>query len=449
MKTRYILAAAGLLVCAALGAQGFDEAFLLKDYRMNYRYNPAMTGSTSFLSLGRFNSGQRNNVGAAAFLYPLESGLATGLHPDVPAATFLGALPESCSTAGTIDYNLLSYGFASGAGFHTIDVSVRGSYGASVPSGLFKIAKLGTADIDYDLSSLRAFGNAYAEIAYGYSHKIGDFLSVGGRAKLLVGLAAADLKATRLDVGMSGTEYTADMALDMNLTSVSTKILYENIGQEGLPLTSAKHKWGKPCGIGAALDLGIEFTPIENLSISASVLDIGTIFWYYGNAATATGQIHFDGLHEVGVDQLNSNSLKEIGSDLIEQALGAIQLHSEANNKKFVAIPIQASAGIKYSMPFYDRLTLGATGRYVWSDILPYWEARGGIGLNPCSWLDMSATAGYGSYGFIWGAAAAVRVLKFRITAGLQNGIGGTIPYTSTPLKANDKVLTLGVSYDL
>lgn len=38
---------------------------------------------------------------------------------------------------------------------------------------------------------------------------------------------------------------------------------------------------------------------------------------------------------------------------------------------------------------------------------------------------------------------------NFRITVGYSDGFGGTIPYTSTPLKPNNKMVTFGLTYDL
>lgn len=54
-----------------------------------------------------------------------------------------------------------------------------------------------------------------------------------------------------------------------------------------------------------------------------------------------------------------------------------------------------------------------------------------------------------GSIGPVWGVALSVGVHKFHLNACLQNGFGGTVPYTSTQLKANTKCLTLGVTYDI
>ena len=115
----------------------------------------------------------------------------------------------------------------------------------------------------------------------------------------------------------------------------------------------------------------------------------------------------------------------------------------------FNAIPFQANAGIKYVMPFYDRLNVGVIGQYNGYAGRPYWEARFGVGVNPLKWLDLSANIGRGSFGTVFGVAGSVCIGRFRIQGGLQNGFGGTIPYEGTPLQPNSKTITFGLTYDI
>ena len=80
---------------------------------------------------------------------------------------------------------------------------------------------------------------------------------------------------------------------------------------------------------------------------------------------------------------------------------------------------------------------------------MPYSEVRAVVASNAESRLGASVDFGVGSYGLVWGAALHTAVLQFRLTASVTNGFGGTVPYSSTPLRPNSKVLTLGLTYDL
>ena len=69
-----------------------------------------------------------------------------------------------------------------------------------------------------------------------------------------------------------------------------------------------------PSGAGVAFDLGLVFTPAEGLTISASVLDLGGMYWFYGNRAMSSGVAKFEGLDHVSMAQLNKTALKEMAA---------------------------------------------------------------------------------------------------------------------------------------
>ena len=48
----------------------------------------------------------------------------------------------------------------------------------------------------------------------------------------------------------------------------------------------------KPAGIGAAIDLGIKYEPIKNLVVSASVTDLGMIYWNRNSISASMQGFH-------------------------------------------------------------------------------------------------------------------------------------------------------------
>ena len=449
MNKSFILIAAALLSAVTMGAQSFSEGFLLKDYYRISSDNPAITPDHDYISIGEFRSNVRNNLGAAAFLYPYEGRVVTALHSSVSAQKFADGLKPVNAFDGGIKYNLVSYGIARGKNFHTFELNARAVYGVSVPYDIFKFAKLGSSETPLNLEAMGLGAKMYAELVYGYSRKIGDKLSIGARGKLLAGLYGADYSFNRFDIETGVDAYTATIEGNLNLTSTSYKIHPDENGILSLTNLKSKGKLGMPSGAGLALDFGVEYTPVENLVLAASITDLGGLLWYYGNAGASSGEISFAGVKDMAITDFNENGLKKITDDLKNQALEAIKLHSVQGKTKFEMLQYQVNAGVKYSMPFYKALTVGVTGRYMYNKYTPYWDSRFGIAVNPLSWLDVTGNIGYGAYGIVWGAGASVRVLRFRINAMMQNGFGGTLPYSSIPLLANNKVLTVGLTYDL
>ncbi|MCR5276472.1 MAG: DUF5723 family protein [Bacteroidales bacterium] len=451
MKTRYAIISA-LMLCAALpaGAQAFQEGFLLSNYRLGYRYNPALGNDSDMISIGQFGLNTRGNVGAAAFLYPRDGEVVTALHSSVSGSEFLGNLQELNYGLGNVNYNLASYGIARGGAYHTFEVNVRGQFGGTVPKTFFEVVKMGMDDgKDYDLSRFGGFGQLYAELAYGYSRRLGDIISVGARAKLLVGLNALSMKVTSFNMSSGSPELSSEVAMQVDMTSKSSAIQTDEFGNMDFSRRIARDKWRLPAGGGLAVDLGFVVTPLEGLDLSVSLLDLGAMVWYYGNAFNASGELEFTGLEGLTLDQMNKDGLLDIVKEKGEDALDTFVFTKRRDNVRVAMVPFQAHVGARYRMPFWQGLSVGMTGMFTEVQGLPYKEARLGVGVCPLDWLDLTANYGVGSYGTVFGVAGSVRFLRFRATFGLQNGFGGTIPYTNWALQANNKTLTFGLTYDL
>lgn len=437
MKKTVILSIIALALGTGVRAQGIA--------------NPAENASldNGFVRIGEIRTVGRNNVGAASFLFPSGDKLVTGLHSSVSNETFLGGLKAVNSLYSQIDYNLVSYGWKdANRGFHTLEVGARVHYGLSVPKEIFQILKTGTARSPYDLSSFRAFGNVYGEIAYGYALPLGDRLSIGGRIKLLVGLNSVDVTARRFNLTMNEDRYVLDLDADIDLTNRNKKVGTDDNGYLTYTRFTGKGKLGAPTGGGLAADLGLVWEPFDGFSLSASVQDLGGILWYYGNAGTSSGSYTFEGLQDLTTEMMNQDEilakLKETG----EEVLAVVRPRAVDRRFKLKAVPLNASLKAGYALPFWKSLSLEASGLYTgYSYCAPYWESRGGLALDFPGCAHLGLNAGGGAHGFVYGANGSVEFRSFRLYAAYENGIGGVIPYGTTPLKANNKTLLFGLVY--
>lgn len=416
--------------------------------------NPALNANleNGFVRIGEFRSYTRNNVGASSFIFPSGDKLVTGLHSSVSSDQFLGGLKPVNSLFSQIDYNLVSYGWKGGSlgGFHTVDVGAKGHYGASVPKEIFQILKTGTAESPYDLSSFTAFGNLYAEIAYGYSMPINDKLSVGARVKLLLGLNSVDVSARKFELTTTEDEYKVDLDADIDLTSRNKKLSADENGYLDYTSFKGKGKLGIPTGAGLAMDLGLVWKPFNGFTLSASLLDLGGILWYYGNGGKSSGTYTFDGLKEMSTDEFEQDKLVAKLKETGEEVLKVIRPKTAEKSFKAKAVPFTAKLDACYAMPFWSNLSVNCSSLYTgYSFCAPYWEARGGLAVDFPGIARVGMNAGGGAYGFVWGGNASVDFLSFRLFASYENGIGGVIPYENTPLKANNKSLVIGLVYKL
>lgn len=452
MNKNLLLSLAALLLAASasLNAQTAQEALFLKDYRLGFRYNPALMNEGDFLSSGQLGTVKRNNVGAAAFLYPGADGkLVTFLHPSVPSADALNAFKDDNYLTGELNYNVFSYGIRRGEAMHTFESNLRVFYGANLPGELFSIAKLGTSAVRYDISNVRTEGNVYFELAYGYARRLSDVVSIGARIKLLAGMYNAGYHITRLDLDVTDEAVRTTFEADLNLTNRALEFATGEDGYLGLKDLAFHGILNWPTGGGLAADLGIVVTPSEYLTLSASVLDLGGMLWYLGNRSTASGTAEFAGFDQIAYEEFNAEGVTARLNDVKSTFLSQMKLRPVKNKMLLSALPFTAHAAVKYTLPCWEAISLGADGTYGHYRNMSFWESRGNLGASLTDWLNLSANAGYGTYGPVWGVAAGVRIYRFRVSASYQNGFGGNIPETSIPLRANFATKTIGLTYDL
>ena len=452
MKNKKYLLAAALFCCTGcfLHAQSMQEGFFFRDYRQIYRFNPALNPGSDFVSGFELSKHALTNVGASAFLYPTADGLVTGLHSSISAGEFLGNLPDISKSITQYDFNVFSYGFARGDAYHTFEINARVPVSMSAPREAFELLKRGPVRDNYDLSRFGAKGQAYIELAYGYSRRLSDVVSIGGRVKLLAAMYGLSAKVTRFDVQMDDAGYQIAFNADLDVPSrlVDFPNVYPN---QKLKLSDIRSndRLPLPTGGGAALDLGVSVTPNEYLTLSASILDLGAVVWHYGNAAATTGYVFFNGLGTLTYDQLNEqgmkDKLKEVGNHLLDHTM----LYLRGDKTRVEALTFHANLGAKYILPCYERVSVGAVASYSSYEYMPYWEARLGVEYNPFSWLDVYGSFGRGAYGNLYGFGLSAMFAKFQLFFNYQNGTCGMMPRSTTPIKANHRTWSIGLTYDL
>lgn len=448
---KYIISILALAAaCTVSSAQSFQEGFFLDGYTLGYRYNPAFHPQGSVLSIGEWTDNSRNNVGMATFLYPTADGeLVTALHESISPDTFLGGLKEDNYLNRAVNFNLFSYAWEKGDFHYNLEGNIRGGYSASLPKELFQILKLGSSEKDYDLSGAKASAQAVAELAFGLSRQVNSWLTVGGRAKLLVGVESLNYQVTRFDLSLSEEQYKATVEANLDLTSVNGQYRTDQDGYINFSDISYRDKWKLPSGAGIAVDLGLVATPVEGLTVSVSALNLGGILWYYGNSGHSSCVTTFDGVKALSYDKIKEGDIAGEFKDVQDQFTKNLKFKPSDTKTRFEAVPVTLYLGAKYALPFYKALAVGITGCYNSRGGMSYKEFRAGASWNPSGRLGVTANIGTGDFGLVYGAAITAGIQRFHINAGVQNGFGGTVPYTSMPLQANNKCVTIGLTYDI
>ena len=438
--TRLILS--GIIAFSAyadLSAQA-TGTWILDNYAYGHRVNPSFIPEKGYLNLGMglINPSLSSDLGLSNLLFPTSEGLVTGFNGKVSPEEFLSGMKELNQLNFNLNENLLGVGFRGRkGGYTTIELNLRTDVGANLPKGLFAMLKEGSTGT-HDLSRTGVSASAYAEVAVGYSRPIGSLLTVGARVKAIAGLGNA-----RIDLYSASASSDADaisIQMDARAKASLPYLKYATKAseyQEGvnnvIDLESFEFdkQQIKPGGYGLAMDLGVTVTPVRDLEVGVSLNDIGAILWQYNIQGKTDADVVYKG-EKVNITE---DSEDQVDSEM-ESALDALSQLGEFREVKekdsaLEMLPLNLNASVKYHMPFYRRLSVGALANYTNRIGHSSYEFRGSAAVTPVNWFSFTANAGVSSYGAVSGAAMSINIASFNLWAALDGYIGKTAHWTS------------------
>lgn len=267
--------------------QNLRSAYFLEGYTYKYKLNPAFKGVRSHVSLpavGSLSAGLETNLSLSTLFYVKEDGTLTTFM-DKSAITledFATKINDVNPLNVDINSSLISVGFWTKNSFHTIDLSVRTGVSARIPGDALLLVKEIQSEIgavhSYDLQKLSLMATALAEVGYGYARDINDWIYIGGRLKLLYGLAHGQVSFSKFNVYANTPEdkYSIDAKGHFELTEISQLSLNP---EKELQFGKLNPKSLLSPNIGLTADIGLSMDFAKYFTASLSVLDIGFINW--------------------------------------------------------------------------------------------------------------------------------------------------------------------------
>ena len=320
MKKNTLLAVLTLLAFTALASgQPLRGSYFFETSLMRNRLNASFAPRNSYMSLpvvSYTGIDCYSNVGLASFFFPQGNNAnVTFLHPSVSTEQFLSNLPaKDPFVKEKLETEVLGFGFLVGErGFFSIDISVVENADVQIPKELLRFAKSGGSATIHDLN---ASACGYAQLALGYSHDLEELvegLHLGGRVKILTGVAAAEANVSRVDIVMDGQQLAATTSGTGYLAGFDYEDYYNwrNLGMNGF---------------GLAFDLGFEFRiPFDHffsgLNLSASVNDLGFLgFSKHVTKLTSAGSASFSGFQGIDPDYDFNTNLENVIDDFSKLA---------------------------------------------------------------------------------------------------------------------------------
>lgn len=413
----YMMTAAMTLCGTTITAQTMNSAYFTGDYKYRHDLNPAYGNEQNYISwpaLGNLNVSTHGNFGYGDVVMnnPMfgkgsDKKMTTFLNPYISSSDALSGFSKGNNRiSGNVDITILSAGFKAFGGYNTIELGARTSFGMSLPYELFEFAK-NTGNKSYDIGDVTANATAFAQLAFGHSHQIGDKLRIGAKVKFLFGGARADMKMENLK---------ADLTADDKWTVTGKATA--NVSMKGFTYLESEEEYNDPQrgtyrkvddvdidgaglgGFGMAFDLGGIYKINRDWTVSAAVVDLGFINWSNNMQATNRSQSFiFNGFHDTAVKSDHTNSLDNQADKYGDQIADFANLSDEGDQgSRSTGFGATVNVGCEYTLPVYRKLTFGLlsstriNGDHTWT------EGRLSANVAPLKWLDGGINFAVNSY---------------------------------------------------
>lgn len=455
-KQRFALVIATIAMAAAMQAQQVNTLYFLENAPQRHLINPAFQPVSKVyvgiapISFMDFSVGNNRLTLQDFVYYNNDNKLVTGLYPG-EGDKLLKRLEKNPTINFATDLSILNFGFRiKDYGYFHFGINTKINATVGLPGNLFRLV-YGDNPIEgakFDLKNLGVSASGYTEVLGGYSHKINEQWTVGGKLKFLYGHAYAglQLKNAYVQTGTDALRLSAqgNMLVSASMFDFPANMSISDFKKIGDYISSDWTSYLKMSGAGAAIDLGATYKPIDMLQISLSVTDLGFICWNKGRQIGAAldttytpATISYEELTQGG--SLNLNSLVDSVTGFFTGILdNAIQT---GNNKNGFTRMLNCNLHVGVDANFWEnRVGVGIYSRTQFCGNRVLEEVTLGAALRPVNWFNFAL-----SYSFVngrWGSmGAGLSIMPYDGINLLL--VADYVPLSWVKLNVDEKDLTL------
>lgn len=206
------------------------------------------------------------------------------------------------------DQTWAHFGFRAKKHFFSANVTDKAGFKFGYPKDLFRFIIDGNGGSNLgETFDFRFSADAYhyREFGLSYAYRLSDKITLGARIKYLKGITRAELKEASLKVRTRPEDYAFEVSSNVELNVASS--LGQLITADGS--ASVMDGAGLYRGIknkGWGIDLGAEYAVSDRLSLSAGLIDLGSINWVQNTASLVSANpdatIVYDGFNISSAD---------------------------------------------------------------------------------------------------------------------------------------------------
>lgn len=305
----------------------------------------------------------------------------TPLHPLGNKQAFLDAMGKNNAFNFELGIPIFSTGWRKGNMYYTLGITERMDFGFTLPGDMAGFLINGVDANNPDRLDFSGFGpelKYYHEFSMGVSYNNDDEFQVGFRGKILFGLANMKQAQSDINLRTDVEEWSIDSKIQYNVTvPFLDNLPIDNDGTlliDSLGNMEDEDIWGfpsdpmdllrTPAGLktilglrnpGLAIDFGFNYHPVEKISISASVIDLGMIFWRSeAYQFSQTMDFSFGGL------ELSLDDDFDPGQELLDSIENSVQFTAE---KKSYATLLTGKVYYGFAYEPTEKVRLGFVGR--------------------------------------------------------------------------------------
>lgn len=404
--TTVLTGAALFLSIEGATAQTVNSLYFLEKTPFHNKWNPAMTPNRTAIGLPGSSYGMTvlSDLSYSDLFYPREGKLLNVLHPQLPQAdkdAFLSGLNGVSNFGMNMNMDFINLGIKLGKAYLTLGSSLSTDMGIGMPKDFFKLIMKGPGiNGDLDLTDFNINSLSYMKAGAGLSIKFNDFISVGGTVNYLMGLSDIRLGFEKFNIKTNGTawdvqtqgslkfiapeflalQYDGEGVLDFNnMGNMVDQDYLKNFGSD-----IQNNLINSIAGSGLSFDLGVTLKPLKILTLSAAVIDFGSIKWNPENVnqAKSSGSFTFNGVGMGGDSQ----------QDMSGQMGQLMNLKKDNNTEGYVSkLTTKVNIGAEIGLP-NNKLSLGVLSQTGISEYGKYQDFMASLNLKPGNLLQTALT---------------------------------------------------------
>lgn len=411
----YSLVIACLLMLGSAHAQQVNTLYFLENAPMRHLINPAFQPMSNVYvtlpAIGYTSIWAGNNAFTMKdFIFndPTTGNTITPFHPNANP-NWLTKKPKHTIVDADAYINLLGVGVRiKDNGYFHLNISEHILANTAIQTSLLGINHISSGVVGpYNIG---ANALVYTDIALGYSHRINEQWTVGGKAKFLLGQAYIDAGIDDLSITTSTEQIHAYgngniiAAAPLMWQNLPTEVDKLNDLDFNSLISSNYSDWIKPAGMGIAFDLGATYKPHKQVQISASVTDLGFIHWTNLSKAALSVDTTFTGVELEYGDyvyngQFQVDSLSANVNNMLSGYANALHISNIDTKPKAITRMLTATLHVGVDANFWDnRVGIGVYSRTRFYNNTVTEELTLGAAFRPFHWINLAA-----SYSFING----------------------------------------------